>query len=174
VSLRPAYLLATGFAVALLAGCGNDGMDELQAYVAEVKTRPPAHIEPIPQIRQFDAYVYLPIDRRDPFMPVEVRNLQQPANSGLHPNTNRNREPLEEFPVDSLRMLGMVTFQEKRYALLKAPDGIVHRVGLGDHVGQNYGQVVQITESEIALKEIVQDGFGGWVERPAKLALQEN
>ena len=85
----------------------------------------------------------------------------------------RNREPLEEFPVDSLRMLGMVTAQEHRYALIKAPDGVVHRVGMGEHMGQNYGEVVRINESEVGLKEIVPDGFGGWVERPAKLALAE-
>ncbi len=85
----------------------------------------------------------------------------------------RPREPLEEFPMDSLRMLGMVTAQDHRYALIKAPDGVVHRVAMGDHLGQNYGEVVRITESEVGLKEIVPDGFGGWVERPAKLALPD-
>ena len=75
--------------------------------------------------------------------------------------------------MDALRMLGMVTAQDHRYALIKAPDGVVHRVALGDHLGQNYGEVVRITESEVGLKEIVPDGFGGWVERPAKLALPD-
>jgi type IV pilus assembly protein PilP len=159
--------------VALLCGCGG-GMADLEEYAAEVKSRKSVNIEPIPQIKQFDAFVYLPVDRRDPFVPVESRN-EQPSlgSSKLRPNINRNREPLEEFPVDSLRMLGMVTAQERRYALIKAPDGVVHRVGIGDHLGQNYGQVVRVDESEVTLQEIVPDGFGGWVERPAKLALAD-
>ena len=157
---------------ALLAGCSDD-MAELQQYVADVKARKSINIEPIPQIKQFDAFVYLPTDRRDPFIPVEARNAPVQVSSKLRPNVRRNREPLEEFPVDSLRMLGMVTAQDHRYALIKAPDGVVHRVGMGDHLGQNYGEVVRITESEVGLKEIVPDGFGGWVERPAKLALAD-
>jgi type IV pilus assembly protein PilP len=160
-------LLVTG----LLAGCGND-MGELEQYIAEVKARRSAAIEPIPQIKQFDAFVYLPGDRRDPFIEVEPRN-DQFANNSLRPDMRRPREPLEEFPVDSLRMLGMVTAQDHRYALIKAPDNVVHRVAMGDHLGQNYGEVVRITESEVGLKEIVPDGFGGWVERPAKLALPD-
>ncbi len=154
----------------LLIGCSGD-MGELEEYVAEVKARKSVAIEPIPQIKQFEAFVYLPADRRDPFVQLEPRNDR--VDSGLRPDMRRNREPLEEFPVDSLRMLGMVTAQDHRYALIKAPDGVVHRVALGDHLGQNFGEVVRITESEVGLKEIVPDGFGGWVERPAKLALPD-
>jgi len=154
-----------------LQACSND-MDELQTYIADVKSRKSAAIEPIPQIKQFDAFVYLPSDRRDPFVQIEPRN-ENVTTSGLRPDQRRSREPLEEFTLDSLRMLGMVTAQDHRYALIKAPDGVVHRVSLGDHLGQNYGEVVRITESEVGLKEIVPDGFGGWVERPAKLALPD-
>lgn len=155
---------------ALLAGCSND-MDELQQYIASVKARKSQAIEPIPQIKQFEAFTYIPNNRRDPFAPIEPSN--EPQAGGLKPNLGRPREPLEEFPLDSLRMLGMITAQNRRYALIKAPDGVVHRVGLGEHLGQNYGEVVRITESEVGVKEIVPDGFGGWVERPAKLALAE-
>jgi type IV pilus assembly protein PilP len=162
-----ASLLLAGSA---LSGCSGD-MDELEQYVAEVKARKSVTIEPIPQIKQFDAFVYLPGDRRDPFVQIEPRNER--TESGLRPDMHRAREPLEEFPIDGLRMLGMVTAQDHRYALIKAPDGVVHRVALGDHLGQNYGEVVRITESEVGLKEIVPDGFGGWVERPAKLALPD-
>jgi type IV pilus assembly protein PilP len=164
--LLPLVLFTT-----LLAGCGND-MGELEQYIAEVKARKSVAIEPIPQIKQFDAFVYLPNDRRDPFVEVEPRN-ERLASDTLRPDMRRPREPLEDFPVDALRMLGMVTAQDHRYALIKAPDGVVHRVALGDHLGQNYGEVVRITESEVGLKEIVPDGFGGWVERPAKLALPD-
>jgi type IV pilus assembly protein PilP len=162
-----AALLLAGSA---LSACSAD-MDELEQYVAEVKARKSVAIEPIPQIKQFDAFVYLPGDRRDPFVQIEPRNER--TESGLRPDMHRAREPLEEFPIDGLRMLGMVTAQDHRYALIKAPDGVVHRVALGDHLGQNYGEVVRITESEVGLKEIVPDGFGGWVERPAKLALPD-
>lgn len=156
---------------AFLAACSND-MQELDQYIADVKARKSVAIEPIPQIKQFDAFVYLPGDRRDPFTQVEPHN-ERLAAEGLRPDMRRPREPLEEFPMDSLRMLGMVTAQDHRYALIKAPDGVVHRVAMGDHLGQNYGEVVRITESEVGLKEIVPDGFGGWVERPAKLALPD-
>lgn len=168
----PGTVVLGTFATLLLTGCGND-MGELQQYVADIKARKTSNIEPIPQIKQFDAFTYLPTDRRDPFIPVEARNQAQQSASALRPNMRRNREPLEEFPVDSLRMLGMVTSQDRHYALIKAPDGVVHRVGVGEHLGQNYGEVVRVTESEVGLKEIVADGFGGWVERPAKLALAE-
>jgi type IV pilus assembly protein PilP len=89
------------------------------------------------------------------------------------PDRNRNREPLEEFPVDSLRMVGTIDFNGHTYALVKAPDSVIHRVTIGDHMGQNYGKIVTITPSEVDLSEVIPDGFGGWTERPASLALEE-
>ena len=158
---------------ALLAACGGSN-DDLEAYVAEVKGRKTRAIEPIPQIKQYEAFAYLaPPERRDPFVRSEPpRDAAAPA-SALRPDLSRNREPLEEFPLDSLRMLGVINKANDSYALVKAPDRVVHRVTLGNHMGQNYGKIVKISESKVDLVEIVPDGFGGFMERPANVALTE-
>ena len=158
--------LAGSVALFGAAACTGD-MDELQQYVAQVKARKSTQIEPIPQIKQYEAFAYVAGTRRDPFQPSPVAN-----NSGVHPDTNRNREPLEEFPLDSLRMVGVIDFNKVLYALVRAPDNIIHRVAVGNYMGQNFGKIVKITETEIALDEIVPDGFGGFKEQPATLAAE--
>ena len=159
---------------AALFGCSDDG-DDLQAYIAEVKGRTSRAIEPLPQIKQYDAFTYAPGERRDPFE-TSLITSEQRANSegsGIRPDFNRNKEPLEEFPMDSLRMVGTIQLQSRMYALIKAPDKVIHRIALGDHMGQNYGKVTKVSEAEIEMIEIIPDGFGGWMQRPASLALAE-
>lgn len=163
--MKRGWLLLAGVA---LGGCGS-GMSDLEQYVAEVKARKSAAIEPIPQVKQYDIFAYVPGERRDPYEPVEPRT----DTAGLHPDMNRNLEPLEEYPLDSLRMQGIISIGSRSFALIKAPDNVVHRVGYGDHMGQNYGTVIRIAESEVTVNEILPDGFGGWLERPASLALPE-
>lgn len=164
-SLVPA-LLATA-----LVGCGS-GMEDLEQRVAEVKSRKSQQIEPIPQIKQYEAFAYLPGERRDPFQQEQPKSGSAVA-GGPRPDLNRTREPLEEYPLDALRMQGVIETPQAVYALVKAPDGVIHRVSIGNHMGQNYGQIKAIQESEIGLAEIVPDGFGGWISRPATLALAE-
>lgn len=154
----------------LLAGCGR-GMGDLEEWVAEVKARKSTAIEPIPQMKQFEPFAYEAGDRRDPFEAAQAQD--NTASDGPMPDQNRNREPLEEFPLDSLRMLGVISSAGRTYAMVKAPDGVVHRVTLKDHLGQNYGEITGITETEVSLLEWVPDGFGGWIQRPATLALQQ-
>jgi type IV pilus assembly protein PilP len=156
-------------------GACSQGMGDLEQYVAEVKARKTAKIDPIPQIKPYEAVAYVAGDRRDPFVPATPdRDRSQPSASAVPgPDRNRNREPLEEFPVDSLRMVGTIDFNGHTYALVKAPDSVIHRVTIGDHMGQNYGKIVTITPSEVDLSEVIPDGFGGWTERPASLALEE-
>lgn len=165
------HVLAALFASLLLAGC-TSGMDDLEAYVSEVKARKTRAIEPIPQIKQYEAFAYVGEGRRDPFVRAEPPRDAAPTSS-LRPDLTRNREPLEEFPLDGLRMLGVINMGTANYALVKAPDNVVHRVTLGNHMGQNFGKVSKITESQVDLIEIVPDGFGGFMERPANLALTE-
>lgn len=160
-------------AVALgLSACGG-GMDDLVQKIAEVKARKSQAIEPIPQIKQYEAFAYDPGNRRDPFEGAEPSQDTMSVSTGPRPDINRPKEPLEEFPLDSLRMQGIIQTARSIYALVKAPDGVLHRVSIGDHMGQNYGQIKAIAESEISLAELVPDGFGGWVTRPATLALTE-
>jgi type IV pilus assembly protein PilP len=154
----------------LLASCGG-GMDDLVSKVAEVKARKAGRIDPLPQIKQYEAFAYDPGNRPDPFSLPEAQDVA--ATSGPRPDMDRPKEPLEEFPLDSLRMQGIIQTPSSIYALVLAPDGVLHRVTVGDHLGQNYGQIKAIAESEISLAELVPDGFGGWVTRPATLALAE-
>lgn len=159
--------LCVALAVGLVA-CSND-ISDLEQYVQSVKARKSSQIEPIPQIKPYQAFVFAAAGRRDPFLPAAPNSKQ--SNSDLRPDPNRNREPLEEFPLDGLQMQGAITFAGHIYGLVKAPDGVVHRVSVGNHMGQNYGKITQVSDSEISLTEIVPDGFGGWMERPATLVL---
>lgn len=168
---RPILTLALCPAV-LLVACSS-GMGDLEQYVAEVKGRKTRQIEPIPQIKQYEAFAYLALDRRNPFVRAEPKKDPNAPGSNIRPDPNRNPEPLEEFPLDGLRMLGTINKEKTVYALVKAPDNVVHRVTRGNHMGQNYGKISSITEGSIELIEIIPDGFGGFMERPANLALSQ-
>lgn len=158
-------------AALVLAGCGR-GMDDLEQWVAEVKGRKSRQIEPIPQMKPYEAFTYSDRGRRDPFVAVQPERGPAVA-SGPRPDFNRNREPLEGYPLDALRMQGVIKTTRSIFALIKAPDGVIHRVSVGHHMGQNYGQIKAIDEAQVQLSELVPDGFGGWVQRPAVLALTE-
>jgi type IV pilus assembly protein PilP len=160
-------------ALGLLGGCGGD-MSDLRDYVAKIKARTSSDIEPIPQIKPYEPYTYVGGNLRDPFMPLTPANAgPERSTSSLSPDFVRNREPLEEFPLDAMRMAGTFRIAGATYALIKAPDGIVHRVRTGDHMGQNFGQVVAIEDTEVRLVEIVPDGLGGYMKRDAAIAVSE-
>lgn len=169
-----------GISVILLQACSHD-MSDLERYVAEVKGRTSTAIDPMPQMKPYEAFTYVPGDRRDPFIQVDVEAKEAAAAAGaggastpgLRPDLNRNKEPLEEFPIDALRMVGTITTPAGVFALIRAPDNVVHRVTLKDHMGQSYGEIVAITETEVSLLEIVPDGFGGWTQRQASIALAQ-
>ena len=157
-------------AALLLTACGS-GMSDLESYVAEVKARKSRNIEPIPQIAPYEPVEFVAEDRRDPFVPAAPD--RDDASNALKPDINRNREALEEFPLDALQLLGTIQNGKQLYALIRAPDGVVHRITFGNHLGQNYGEVKRITDTQIDLVEIIPDGFGGFMERPASLTLPE-
>ncbi|MGH8441398.1 MAG: pilus assembly protein PilP [Nevskiaceae bacterium] len=159
----------------LAAGCAQD-MGDLEEYALEVKSRTSKNIEPIPQPKPYEPFVYEPGERRDPFLQIlQSREATLAAGGGagtLRPDLNRPKEPLEEFPLDALRMVGTITMQQRAFALVRAPDAVVHRVSVGDHLGQNYGKITGISETEVVLMEIIPDGLGGYIQRPASVALQ--
>ena len=165
-------LLLIGALLAGLSACGIIGMGDLEDFVAQEKAKKAAKIEPIPQIKQYEAFAYTEGSRRDPFVPSAPQRAAG-GNGGLEPDIHRNREPLEEFPLDALRMVGTILINNQTYALIKAPDRIVHRVTRGNHMGQNYGAITKIDDSQITLTEIIPDGFGGWTQRPANLDLAQ-
>ncbi len=163
--------------LALLAGtmmsACSTGMADLEQYVTEVKARKTRQIEPIPQIKQYEAFAYVGGERRNPFVRAEPQKDPNAPGSNIRPDPNRNPEPLEEFPLDGLRMLGTINKEKVVFALVKAPDNVVHRVTRGNHMGQNYGKIISVSETVIDLVEIIPDGFGGFMERPANLALSQ-
>jgi type IV pilus assembly protein PilP len=168
MSARAVKLIAGLAAVALLAACSND-MDELERYVVAVKSRKSTAIDPIPQIKPYEAFVYVPGNRRDPFLPTVPEGAR---GSSVRPDLNRNKEALEEFPLDALKMVGVIDYNKVLYAMIKAPDGVIHRVTSGNHMGQNFGRITKVSEKEVDLTEVVADGFGGYKEQPAVLAAE--
>jgi type IV pilus assembly protein PilP len=160
----------------LAAGCSQD-MGDLEDYALEVKSRTSKNIEPIPQPKPYEPFTYEPGERRDPFLPIlQSRDAALAAAGGagsIRPDVDRPKEPLEEFPLDALRMVGTITMQQRAYALIRAPDAVVHRVSVGDHLGQNYGKITGISETEVVLMEIIPDGLGGYIQRPASVALTQ-
>jgi type IV pilus assembly protein PilP len=162
-------LAAAGIAATLgLAGCG-DGLDDLRAEIAQAKERPGGRIQPLPEVRPYVSHEYQMADRRSPFL----QSLAGENSSGPRPDSQRPREYLEQFPLDTLRMVGTLRLGGGNYGLVQTKDGLIHRVLPGNHLGQNDGRVMAVSDAKITLVEIVPDGLGGYLERPAALALAD-
>jgi len=164
-------------AVATLAiglGACSGNMDDLQAYIDEVKARPGGVIAPLPQVVPAPSFAYEAGERRSPFMPEtpQARATNDP-NAIQGPDPTRPREFLEQFPLDTLRMVGTLVASGDSFGLVQTSDGLIYRVTIGHHLGQNYGRVTTISDSEIELVEIISDGIGGYLERPAAIGLSD-
>jgi type IV pilus assembly protein PilP len=166
--LRPFALLM--FASALLAGCASS-TKEIEAWVAEVQARPAPPLDPLPVMRQFETFEYSAQTLRDPFAPPPV---DRSSGSGPRPNDDRRKEPLEGYPLDSLDMVGTIGSGGALIGLVMAPDKVTYRLRSGNYVGQNDGRITAIFEDRIELVELVTDGAGGWLERQATIALEDN
>ncbi|BCX82512.1 type IV pilus assembly protein PilP [Methylomarinovum caldicuralii] len=158
-----------------LVGCGDRDISDLEAYVAEVKARPKGSIEPLPEIKIMETFVFDPEGLRDPFAPAKQALPPQVAagGSGIKPDPTRPKEPLEAYDLDSLRMVGTVKKDAILWALIQTGEGTIYRVRTGNYLGKNHGRIVRITEEGIDLVEIFPDGPGTWRERQASLALAE-
>ncbi len=164
-------------AVVLLAGCGQSDETELRDWMKNVKQSTRVTTQPVPPPKEFAPFVYDSGGAVEPFDPQKIlmavaRQQQARASaSAVKPDLERRREVLEGFPLDQIRMVGMMRQGGINVALLET-NGSTHMVRVGNYLGQNFGVVTRITETELQLKEIVQDAAGEWVERPAKLELQ--
>jgi type IV pilus assembly protein PilP len=157
------------------AGCGAD-IDELQSWMEQQRREVKPTVQPIAPPKKFDPQPYAAVDAVDPFSTQKLsvalkQDVKQP-NSLLAAEMNRRKEPLEAFPLDSMTMVGSVVRAGRPYALLRV-DNLLYQVKAGDYLGQNFGKITKITETDIALREIVQDASGEWIERPGTLQLQE-
>ena len=142
----------------------------LENWVAEVKGKPPPPLEPLPPMQQFETFVYNAQDLRDPFSDAWGN---QGGGTGLRPDPNRRKEPLEQYPLDGLDMVGTLGAGGGLIGLVMAPDRVTHRIRPGAYLGQSDGRVTAVHEDRIELVELVPDGAGGWLERPAAIALED-
>jgi type IV pilus assembly protein PilP len=158
----------------LVAACGGR-QDDLGRYIAEVKERPATPIPPIPPVRTYTPYKYEGLTGRDPFRQSNTEGAEQVAqnnnSSGPKPDLQRTREYLERFELDTLLMVGTFEKGSSEWALIQDPDGVIHRVSVGNYLGQNHGKVGAITNDEVQLSEFIADGVGGWLVRDASIAL---
>ena len=158
----------------VLGACGGD-MDDLDQYINETKAKPGGRIEPLPEITPYEVFTYVADaeGHRSPFVPDSPQAAGGPAGGGTRPDPERNREFLEGFPLDTLRMVGTLRLGDTNFGLVQTSDGLIHRVVPGNYMGQNDGRIIAIRDSEIELIEIISDGIGGYLEREAAVALAD-
>jgi type IV pilus assembly protein PilP len=160
-------LVASVLVTSLLSGCGSDS--ELDRFIEATKKEPGGRVEPLPEVKPYEAFNYTDQNMRSPFVPGGSGSLS----AGVRPDSKRNREFLEQFSLDTLKMVGTLNIGAGHFGLVATKDGRVHRVVVGEHIGTNDGKITDITPSKIALVEIIPDGLGGYIERPAALGLNE-
>jgi len=170
-----AAMSACAFAALSLTACG-DAQDELQQWIEQQRREAKPSVTPLSPPKKFNPQPYLAGAGVEPFstqkLTVAIKQESRQPNSLLAAEINRRKEPLEAYPLDSMSMVGSVTKQGRPYALLRV-DNLLYQVKAGDYLGQNYGKVTKITETDISLREIVQDAAGEWIERTSSLQLQE-
>ncbi len=157
-------------AMLVLGGCSSE-IDELKQFVRDSDKGVPRRIDPLPAVKPFEPFAYEGFDLPDPFKPRKIAKTEGQA-GGVAPDLNRRKEPLEAFPLEQLKMVGTLSQNKETYALVKA-DKTLYRVKKGNYMGQNFGLITDVTDTEIKLKEIVQDSAGDWAERQSVLPLLE-
>jgi type IV pilus assembly protein PilP len=162
--------IVTVVASALVAGCGGESHQDLRAWMAEQGKNAKGRLDPLPQIRPYEPFTYNAYDLPDPFKPRKIETAK--GNSKLAPDLARRREPLESYPLEALSMVGTLERGKGVYGLVRTPEKDIYQIRPGNYMGQNFGVVTGITDSEIKLKELVQDGSGDWAERTSTLNLQ--
>jgi type IV pilus assembly protein PilP len=172
-------LLLYGSAL-LLAGCGASNEESIRAWMVEERNQTRPRVQPIPAPKQFVPQTYTNSDAMEPFSNQKLtqalkRDASQVAANGalVAPELARRKEPLESFPLDGMVLVGSILKAGQPVALVKV-DSLLYQVKPGSYLGQNYGRVTKINETEVVMREIVQDAVGEWIERVATLQLQES
>lgn len=171
--------LAGAALLLVLAGCGAEEHEELQQWMKDQRTQIKPQVQPIPEPKKYTPQPYTQEAAVDPFNPQKLaqalkrESTQSSASAALiTPELNRRKEPLEAYPLDSMAMVGSLVKQGQPVALIKV-DNLLYQVKPGNYLGQNYGRITKVGETEIELRELVQDATGEWIERKATLQLQE-
>ncbi len=155
----------------LLAGCGGESHQDLRAWMAEQGKGARGKLEPLPQMRPYEPFAYNAFDLPDPFKPRKIEPTK--GGSKLAPDLMRRKEPLEAYPIESLNMVGTLARDKNVYALVRTPEKDLYQVRAGNYLGQNFGVITGVTDNEVRVKELVQDGAGDWTERSSTLQLQQ-
>jgi len=165
------HLLTAFSLLTLAAGCSKD-MGDLHAYIEQTKQAHVGSVKPLPQFEPYESFTYSAAELRDPFVAtVDLDEDEAALANSLNPEKSRPRQPLEQFPLDTLSMVGILEQADNSWGLIKDPKNMVHRVQLGNYMGQNEGRITEITETDIRLIEIIPDGIGGYIERDAAIAI---
>lgn len=164
-------VLILGLFLPALAACGIGGVDDIKAWMNE-NGNMKAKIEPLPEVKPYVPFVYNAFGLVDPFTKSKME-VAKKMGGGLAPNLNRPKETLEAYDLEKLRMVGTLQQGKEISALIRTPDANLYRVKLGSYLGQNFGMVTAISETDMTLKEIVEDSGGDWVERTSVLNLDE-
>lgn len=158
--------------ILLLAGCSGGDQSDIQAWMNQQAGVMRGAVKPLPEIKPFPVVDYVGIEADDPYRKGRME-VERRASSSLRPNLDRRREPLEAYPLETLRMVGVLIQGSSTHALVMA-DKSLHQVKVGNYMGQNFGVVTGISDHDVTLKELVEDVHGDWVERVSTLTLQES
>lgn len=153
-----------------LSACSADRTEDLQQWMKESSEGLRGKVDPVPEVKAYEPFTYDAFDIPDPFKP---RKLSSKGGGGIQPDLNRPKEALEVYPLENLKMVGTLRNNRATYAVIKTPDNSLYRVRAGNYMGLNFGVVTKITETEVHIKEIVQDSAGDWTERENTIQLQE-
>ncbi|SER37266.1 type IV pilus assembly protein PilP [Nitrosomonas sp. Nm51] len=164
-------LIAIMFAAALLMACESGGHDDLENFISTAGKGLRGQVDPLPEVKSYEFFTYDAFEMSSPFEPRKNEQTQG-AGNGIKPDLTRRKEYLESFPLESLEMVGSLEQNETIYAVVRTPEGSLLRVGIGNYLGQDFGRINQISESEIRLRELVQDGVNEWTERISTLMLK--
>ena len=169
-------LVAGMVLVAVLLVACSESMNDLEQYIVSVKARPADPIPPIPPVKTYTPYEYEGMIGRAPFLQSISEgsdDVRSTTGNGPRPHFGRSKEYLERYELDTLSMVGTFSNDESYWALVRDPEGIIHRVPAGNYIGKNHGKVVNISGTEIDLSELISDGADGWLVREASIALGE-
>jgi type IV pilus assembly protein PilP len=165
---RLVALLGTVFLVA----CSTGDHEDLREWMKTAAQDTKAKIPPLPVVEPYEPVPYDVGGLFDPFKPAKVGPEEKKGGGGLRPDLDRPKEPLELYPLESLKYVGVMTRNKVSYAIIQV-EGTLYQIKIGNYMGQNFGVVVNVSEADVTLRELVQDSAGDWVERTSTLLLQE-
>lgn len=157
----------------VLSGCADKRMSDLESFVENTHKDRKPRVEPLPRVKPNPTFEYTASELVDPFSQANLIQQRPTQDGGPAPDPTRRKEPLEDYPLDALSMVGTLSNDESSWAIIRTPDGTVHRAGQGNYLGQNYGKIQAVKDTEVQIVELIPDVSGGWMEREASIAIVE-